>query len=186
MTGVGKISVCLMALFILSACDDKQTLDDRHAKQTLQYYYDAHPICTSIAAEFPLESTSVLYQKVQVDPLIKAGLIALTGTRYTLTTAGEGVLHRGADKFLGGTDICFAKRSVQKITVITVPAAAAGVMTVKVSYDYVLKEVVPWANEPAIASAFPQVAAARGKPEGQATDVLVQTTNGWRHERDVR
>jgi hypothetical protein len=59
-------------------------------------------------------------------------------------------------------------------------------MTTKVSYDYVLKDVVPWANEPAIALAFPQIAATRSKLEGQATDVLVQTTNGWRHERDVR
>jgi hypothetical protein len=183
---IGRISVCMVGLFILSACDGKPTLDESHAKQALQSYYDAHPFCTSIAVEFPLESSSALYRKAEMDPLVKAGLVALTGTRYAATAAGEAVLHRGADKFLGGTDICFAKRSVQKITVIIAPAEAAGVMTAKVSYDYVLKDVAPWANEPAMASAFPQIAAALGKPEAQATEVLFQASDGWRHERVAR
>lgn len=186
MSKIGRTSVCMAALFILSACDGKPTLDESHAKQALQSYYDAHPFCTSIAVEFPLESSSALYRKAEMDPLVKAGLVALTGTRYAPTAEGEAVLRRGADKFLGGTDICFAKRSVQKITAISAPTESAGAKTAKVTYDYALKEVAPWAKEPAMASAFPQIAAALGKQEGQATEVLVQTSDGWRHERGVR
>jgi len=186
MTGVGKISVCLIALFVLSACDDGQTLTESQARRTLQNYYDAHPVCTSMAISFPVESANVAYLKGQMEALTKAGLIVVSGTRYRVTTAGESVLHPGADKFLGGTDLCFAKRSVQKITVMTVPAEVAGVMIATVTYDYALKDVAPWANEPTMASAFPQIRTVLGKPEGHATDVLVQTTDGWWHEREVR
>ena len=186
MTGVGKISVCLIALFVLSACDDGQALTESQARRTLQDYYDAHPVCASMAIGFPVEIANVAYLKGQMEALTKAGLIVVTGTRYRVTTAGESVLHPGADKFLGGTDVCFAKRSIQKITVMTVPAEVAGVMIATVTYDYALKDVAPWANEPTMASAFPQIRTVLGKPEGHATDVLVQTTDGWWHEREVR
>ena len=186
MTGIGKISVYMIALFVLSACDSSQTLTESQARQTLQDYYDAHPVCTSMAIGFPVEIANVAYLKGQMEALTKAGLIVVTGTRYRVTTAGESALHPGADKFLGGTDLCFAKRSIQKITVMTVPAEVAGVMIATVTYDYALKDVTPWANEPTIASAFPQIRTVIGKPDGHATDVLVQTTDGWRHEREVR
>ena len=186
MTGIGKISVYMIALFVLSACDDRQALTESQARRTLQDYYDAHPVCASMAIGFPVETDNVSYLKGPMEALSKAGLIVVTGTHYRVTTAGEGVLHPGADKFLGGTDLCFAKRSVQKITVMTVPAEVAGVMIATVTYDYALKDVAPWANEPTMASAFPQIRTVFGKPEGHATDVLVQTTDGWRHERVVR
>ena len=186
MTGIGKISVYMIALFVLSACDSSQTLTESQARQTLQDYYDAHPVCTSMAIGFPVEIANVAYLKGQMEALTKAGLIVVTGTRYRVTTAGESALHQGADKFLGGTDICFAKRSVQKITVMTVPTEVAGVMIATVTYDYALKDLAPWASEPAMASAFPQIGTVLGKSQGRATDVLVQTTDGWRHEREVR
>src|SRR3546814_18458935 len=39
----------------------------------------------------------------------------------------EKVVRKGADSFLGGTDICFARRKVVKIESFTEPADAAGV-----------------------------------------------------------
>lgn len=186
MTEVGKISVFLIALFGLSACDDGQILTESQAKRTIQDYYDVHPVCTSMAIGFPVESANVAYLKGPMEALTKAGLIVITGTRYAVTTAGESVLHPGADKFLGGTDICFAKRSVQKIAVMTTPAEVAGVMIATVTYDYTLKDIASWTNEPTMASAFPQIRTVLGKSEGRATDVLVQTADGWRHEREVR
>ena len=186
MTEVGKISVCLMTLFLLSACDDKQTLTESQARRTLQDYYDAHPVCASMAIGFPVEIADVTYLKGTMEALTKAGLIVVTGTRYTVTTAGESALHPGADKFLGGTDICFAKRDIQKIDGMTIPADAAGLKTMRVTFDYALKNVAPWARESAIAAAFPQIGTLLGKSGGQAVDVLVQTNDGWKHERDVR
>ena len=186
MIRVGKIPVCLIALFVLSACDDRQMLTESQARRTLQDYYDAHPVCTSMAVGFPVEIANVPYFKGPMEALTKAGLLVVTGTRYRVTTTGESVLHPGADKFLGGTDICFAKRDIQKIDAMTIPLDVAGVMIATVSYDYTLKDVAPWANEPTMASAFPQIRTVLGKSEGRTTDVLVQTTDGWRHEREVR
>ena len=186
MTGVGKISVCLITLFVLSACDDRQTLTESQARRTLQDYYDAHPVCASMAIGFPVEIANVTYLKGPMEALTKAGLVVVTGTRYTLTTAGESALHPGADKFLGGTDICFAKRDIQKIDDMTIPADAAGVRTMRVTFEYALKEVAPWVRESAIAAAFPQIGTILGKPGGQVVDVLVQTNDGWKHERDNR
>ena len=186
MTRVGKISVCLITLFVLSACDDRQTLSESQARRTLQDYYDAHPVCASMAIAFPVETANVTYLKGTMEALTKAGLIVATGTRYTLTTAGESALHPGADKFLGGTDICFAKRDIQKIDDMTIPADAAGVRTMRVTFEYALKEVAPWVRESAIAAAFPQIGTILGKPGGQVVDVLVQTNDGWKHERDNR
>ncbi len=186
MTSLDKRSVCLIAVLILSACDDKQALTESQAKQTLQDYYDAHPVCTSLAIGFPTEIANVSSLKPQMDALSKAGLIAVSGTRYVATPAGESILHPGADKFLGGTDLCFAKRHVQKIDTLTVPADAMGVKISRVTYDYVLQDVAAWAGDPAMAAGFPQVGAMLGKPGGQAVDVLVQTSKGWKHERDTR
>ena len=73
-----------------------------------------------------------------------------------------------------------------KIESFTEPADAAGVKVSRVTYDYELKDVEPWATETDIAGAFPKIAALLAKPGNQATDVLVRTDNGWKHERDVR
>ena len=73
-----------------------------------------------------------------------------------------------------------------KIEPFTEPADAAGVKVSRVTYDYELKDVEPWAAGPDIAGVFLQIATLLAKPGNQATDVLVQTDNGWKHERDVR
>src|SRR3546814_17255879 len=88
------------------------------------------------------------------------------------------------------SDVCssdvFARRKVVKIESFTEPADAAGVKVSRVTYDYELKDVEPWATGPDFAGAFPQIAALLAKPGNPATDVLVQTDNGWKHERDIR
>jgi hypothetical protein len=106
--------------------------------------------------------------------------------RYAPNAAGEKVVRNGADSFLGGTDICFARRKVVKIESFAEPADAAGAKVSRVTYDYELKDVEPWATGSDIASAFPQIETSLAKPGNHATDVLVQTDNGWKHERDVR
>src|SRR3546814_17398314 len=95
----------------------------------------------------------------------------------------EKVVRKGADSFLGGTDICFARRKVVKIESFTEPADAAGVKVSRVTYDYELKDVEPWAPGPDFAGAFPQLAALLAKPGNHAPAVMVQTDNGWNHAR---
>ena len=197
--------ICAAALALLTACDDPPKADDSNFEKTLQGYYDSHPVCAAIPLTFPvdLRSDGDAARKRQLEPLVVAGLIAVTTIQknelaasgqgqatdylhYAPTAAGEKVVRKGADGFLGGTDICFARRKVVKIESFTEPADAAGVKVSRVTYDYELKDVEPWATGPDIAGAFPQIATLLAKPGNQATDVLVQTDNGWKHERDVR
>lgn len=198
---IGSIAV----LSLLAACDNPPKADMSSFEMALQSYYDAHPICAAIPLTFPVElrSDGDAARKRQLEPLVAAGLISVATVqknepaasgqaravdylRYAPTTAGEKVVRKGANSFLGGTDICFARRRVVKVESFTEPAEAAGVKVSRVTYDYELKDVEPWATGPDIAAAFPQIAALLAKPGNQATDVLVQTNNGWKHERAVR
>lgn len=197
--------ICAAALSLLTACDNPSNADKSTFETVLQSYYDSHPVCAAIPLTFPvdLRSDGDAARKRQLEPLVAAGLIAVTTIqksepaapgqrhatdylRYAPTAAGEKVVRKGANSFLGGTDICFARRKVVKIESFTEPADAAGVKVSRVTYDYELKDVEPWATGPDIAGALPQIATLLAKPGNQATDVLVQTDNGWKHERDVR
>jgi hypothetical protein len=200
-----NLTVCIAALPLLAACDEGQNADRGSFEKPLQSFYDAHPVCATIPLTFPIElrGDGDNVRKRQLELLVTAGLISVTTTqktgsaalgqghvvdylRYTPTEAGEKVVRKGANNFLGGTDICFARRKVVKIESFTEPAEAVGVKVSRVTYDYELKDVEPWATGPDIAGAFPQIAALLAKPSDRATDVLVQTDEGWKHERDVR
>lgn len=204
MSSLCNLVVCVVALSFLAACDDPLNADKGTFEKALQSHYDAHPICAAIPLTFPVElrSDGDAARKRQLEPLVAAGLISVATIqknepaasgqgraagylRYAPTAAGEKAVRKGANSFLGGTDICFARRKVVKIESFTEPAEAAGVKVSRVTYDYELKDVEPWATGPDIAAAFPQIATLLAKPGNQATDVLVQTNDGWKHERDV-
>lgn len=205
MSSLCHLVVCVVALSFLVACDDPLNADKGTFEKALQSHYDAHPICAAIPLTFPVEfrSDGDAARKRQLEPLVTAGLIsvatiqknepaasgqprAVDYLRYAPTAAGEKVVRKGANSFLGGTDICFARRKVVKVESFTEPAEAAGVKISRVTYDYELRDVEPWAIGPEIAGAFPQIAALLAKPGDRATDVLVRTADGWKHERDIR
>ena len=200
-----NLVVCTAALLLLAACDDSQKADKLGFEEVLQDYYDLYPVCAAIALTFPLElrSDGDAARRRQLEPLVAAGLISVTTIqkneppasgqgqavdylRYAPSAAGEKVVRKGANSFLGGTNICFARRKVVEIESFTEPADAAGVKISRVTYDYELKNVESWATGPEIAAAFPQIATALANPSNQATDVLVHMDKGWKHERDVR
>lgn len=200
-----NLVVCVAALSFLAACDNPPKVDKSTFEKALQSYYDAHPVCAVIPLTFPVElrSDGDAARRRQLEPLVMAGLIsvatiqknelaasgqarAVDYLRYAPTAAGEKVVRKGANSFLGGTDICFARRKVVKIESFTEPAEAAGVKDSRVTYDYELKDVESWAKGTDIAAAFPQIGTVLAKPTARATDILVQTNEGWKHERDIR
>lgn len=179
---------CIAALPVLATCDNSQKVDSVSFERALQSYYDAHPMCAAIPLMFPIpvDGLGVATVKRQMEPLVKAGLVTADSSGYSLTPAGEKVIHKGADKFLGGTDVCFAKRKVVKIETFTAPTDAMGRKISSVTYDYALKDVEPWATDPKMADAFPQIGNALAKPGDRVTDILVLTADGWLHEHDIR
>jgi hypothetical protein len=179
---------CIAALPILAACDNSQKADSDSFERALQSYYDAHPICTAIPLTFPIpvDGLGAVTTKRQMEPLVKVGLVTTDSSGYSLTLAGEKVIHKSADKFLGGTHVCFAKRKVVKIETFTAPADAMGRKISSVTYDYALKDVEAWATDPKMAEVFPQIGSTLAKPGDRVTDILVLTTDGWKHEHDIR
>ncbi len=192
------------ALSLLVACDDPLDANKKIFQKVLQNYYDAHPVCTSISFKLPIEfrSDSDAARKQQLEPLVRAGLISVETIqkndsaapgqaraadylRYAPTAGGEKVIRKGANSFLGGTDICFARRKVVKIESFTEPVETMGMMVSRVTYEYEMSNVEAWAKGADIAVAFPQIETMLAKSDHQATDVLVQTKQGWKLERDV-
>src|SRR3546814_15027607 len=127
--------ICAAALVLLTACDDPPKADDSNFEKTLQGYYDSHPVCAAIPLTFPVDllSDGDAARKRQLEPLVAAGLIAVTtiqkippaaprqgkatdSLRHAPTTAGQPAVRPGAAGFLGGTVICFTTRKVVRLT----------------------------------------------------------------------
>lgn len=199
-----NLVICTAALLLLAGCDDPLDANKKSFQKVLQNYYDAHPVCTSISFKLPIEfrSDNDAARKQQLEPLVRAGLISVETTqkkesaalaigraadylRYAPTAMGEKVLRKGANSFLGGTDICFARRKVVNVESFTDPVETMGMMVSRVTYEYEMSNVEAWAKTPEIAAAFPQIETMLAKSDHQAADVLVQTKQGWKHERDV-
>ena len=102
-----------------------------------------------------------------------------------MTAAGGNIVRKGADHFIGGTDVCFAHRQVTKVETFTLPAELIGMKVSSVTYDYSLKDVEPWASDGAIQDAFPRIRTLLAVPPGTGVDGLVLTKDGWQHGTQV-
>ena len=197
---LSKLCVYGLSLAALAACDGTSANADKSTFQTaLQTYYDTHPVCITIPLAFPVElqERGDAASRQQLNPLVAAGLISVTkiqknestgeavGYLRYAPTAGQNAVRNSANSFLGGSDICFARRKIVNIQSFTTPADALGMKVTRVTYAYELKDIAPWSTKPEIARAFPQIGAILAKPTGQATDGLVQTDSGWKHENDT-
>lgn len=200
-----NLVICIAAISLLAACGDAQDADKKNFQNVLQSYYDTHPVCTAVPFTLPMElrSGGDSARKRQLEPLVKAGLISVETIqkndsaapgqrgpveylRYAPTALGGNAIRKGANSFLGGTDICFARRKVINIVSFTKPAEVLGVTLSRVTYDYDLKDIEPWAKTAEIATAFPQIGTTLAKSDNQTSDVLLLTKQGWKLERDVR
>ncbi len=192
------IAVLATALAV-AACGSPKTTDDPKAamdanfKMVLQAWFDEHPDCVKLdrSGSLPIErSTSRQVDKPGLDAGVSAGLLSikpLAGdrVRYTPTEVGKDAVRDG-DRFLRGVDLCYARRDIQAVENFTEPTDAAGVKATRVTYRYTLKDVAPWASNPAIAAAFPAITEAVAKPLSTDADDLILTDKGWAHHRALR
>jgi hypothetical protein len=192
----------LVSLLLFGGCDNPNAVNGGNFEKALQEYYDAHPACVSLPVALPLESSADLddMTRRQLDVLANLGLISATpprtaavalgktrdDRRYDVAAAGEKSVRKGANSFLGGTDVCFARRRIVKIDSFTQPADEMGVTISNVTYDYSLKDLEAWTSDGKVQAAFPQIRNALAKPNVTTTDGVVQTGNGWRHEGQDR
>ena len=111
-------------------------------------------------------------RKQQLEPLVRAGLISVETIqkndsaapgqaraadylRYAPTAMGEKVIRKGANSFLGGTDICFARRKVVNVESFTEPVEVMGMTVSRVTYEYEMSNVEAWAKDAGNRCRFP-------------------------------
>lgn len=194
------------AIPLLSACDDGTNAGSNNFRHALQNYYDTEPVCTSIPSNLPIEipADGDNITKRQMEALTRVGLLsvesfrktepAIFGSpertsdylRYRPTEAGTAAVRLAADRFIGGTRICFAKRQITEVTNFTEPADALGVKSSRVTYRYDFKDVEPWTRRDDVRAAFPGIARLIDETPDPRTDTLVLTKDGWTHERAAR
>ena len=193
------LSACLLG------CHGQQGVSRDAFRQTLQHYYDHHPVCIALPMSWPvtIDAGRSAPLHLQLEALAQVALIETEsvsrsrrhrksvstedGTiRYHVASGMAKFLHSGKDRFLGGSALCFAHRVVVKVDSFTAPAQVMGQTTSQVTYDYTLEVMAPWVKDAAIIRAFPAIRSALARSSGTATEAMDRTGQGWRLERSLR
>ena len=173
---------CASFLLLVTGCSNTpppQLKADYAA--TLNRYYEGRPLCLwTDSVKFPVENaTPEEIHARGFDALVDSGLLmrrpaAKRGDfTYELSAKGRAefekdVLNKGAGNF------CYGRWKVTSIDSAKHDTPA----TELVSYEYAVPEPAPWAHEPAIQRAFPQVADQLARPHKTQVQLL-NTTDGW-------
>ncbi len=191
--------IALAVVLLLAACDSPRTADDPKAatdanfKVALQAWFDEHPDCVKLdrSGSLPIErDASRQVDKPALDAAVSAGLLSVKPiadgrVRYSPTDTGKDVVKDG-DRFFRGVNLCYARRNIEAVENFTEPTDAAGMKATRVTYRYTLKDVAPWASNPAIAASLPAIPEAVAKPPSTDADDLILTDKGWTHHRALR
>jgi len=188
-----------MMLAVLADCGGPKAPSPEDLRRALQLYFDAHPTCFPVAFKFPADArASDAVIRAPLDALVAAGLArvrivqgreigAFSGAarsldmrHYDLTDAGRAVVRPGRDRFLGGSDLCFAKTEVVAIQSVSPPAdRAVAARQMRVTYSYRLSGLAPWTGLPVVRTAIPGIARLLASDSGTATDTLALGDKGW-------
>jgi hypothetical protein len=187
--------ICAFIIVIsLMGCDGKQSPSTEKFAGALQRYYDDHPECVALPIDLSVGTPAAPSEANRrlADALVRAELVAVMPgvtpgvMQYSLTGAGERAIRKGPDAFLGGMTLCFARRRIVKVASFTEPAETLGVKASRVSYDYELQDVAPWAGSASIQEAFPQIQEALAHRHSTAVEGVVLTSDGWVDEHMVQ
>jgi hypothetical protein len=187
------------ALLIVGCSGDPKAARKANFKAALQDWFERNPVCTTLAlmSDIPIvKEARDRSDTAAIDAAVAAGLLSVESfrqvppfgrtpedyRRYRSTDAGKAAIRAG---MMGSVDICFARRAVESIDSFTAPADMAGIHLSRVTYRYRLADVAPWTNDAAIKAALPAIGQILAKSPEAATDTLVLTSEGWKHERSL-
>ncbi|MCY1278086.1 hypothetical protein D9M68_362420 [compost metagenome] len=204
-----NVLLCLSLSTALAGCGSPKDANKGNFERAIQSYLDTQPqtICASVAGiepPFLLPKDTPLKQRElkQLDALADAGLLSrsdtqveveqgfmtvkkvqVPGYQYAITDAGKPFFKTGKKQAWGYDRgaFCFGQPKVEAVQSFTEPADMMGMKISKVTYVYQVAGVPAWADNPAVTSAYPQLAAEAKRTEGKA--VLVLTDSDWVHEK---
>jgi hypothetical protein len=187
-----------MALMVLAGCGPKAPTpeDFRHV---LQAHFDNHPICLPVAFTLPADVRAAdTVFRAPLDALVGAGLARVQTTQhqepslfggashtvdmrhYELTDTGRKAVRPGRDRFLGGSQVCFARTEIIAVDSISPPpdrALTAG--QARVTFRYRLTDVASWTQHADVRATMPGIGDMLASNSGTATDTLTLSDHGW-------
>jgi len=176
-------AVCGAGVLCVAGCNNAPPAQQKFDyTETLNKYYEGRPMCLwQDTVKFPVENaTPETVDQLGLAALTNAGLLVGKAARgaqraKTFDLSPEGRSALDPDVFNPGAgNFCYGRRKI-----VSVDKARRNSSTTElVNYHYSVQQPAAWAEEFAIQSAFPHVAAELAGPHiGQAT--LLDTTDGW-------
>lgn len=200
------IALCLIASAVFAACSDPNAANEGNFLAAIQKdasHYDQRQ-CTS-GVQLPARVSDrtafgmLNNNTSQYDELRHLGLVSTKHSsvyhpaqffqaawteriaQYTITPTGARYARAQTGTF-GGQQIafCYAVKAPERITNFTVPGDLNGMKVSQVRYTYGLSQIAPWANDPDIGAAFPEISSTiAGEHNQEQTIALTLTNNGW-------
>jgi hypothetical protein len=187
-----------MALLVLAGCGSKAPTPEGF-RHVLQAYFDNHPICLSVAFKLPADVRAAdTVFRAPLDALVGAGLARVQTSQhqeistfsgaartvdmrhYELTDTGRKAVRPGRDRFLGGSQVCFARTEIIAVDTISPPpdrALTAG--QARVTFRYRLTDVASWTQHADVRATMPGIGDMLASNSGTVTDTLTLSDNGW-------
>lgn len=199
--------VFIVALVLLTACNDKKKPNEGNFRKAINRYLAKHgETCTVIGREFPVDVTES-EQRLQSDTatqmavLEQAGLVRSSNTtavvhgmldplhgstppqpvkRYALTIEGKKYFQKTPGIFGQTTSFCYGEKTVDSIVKWTEPATMGGTTQTEVTYTYKILDLAPWAERSDVQREFGDVRATVDGISKSNEIVDLQLTNrGW-------
>ena len=187
----GALFLAIMVPPLLFGCRDVHAPNAPNFATAIEGYLANHgQLCLRIGAwPVTVEHDSVMAERLQV--LAQHQLVQLEshdneGQRYHLTlTALPYVTFKSTHTLLTGEikqwqALCWGQKRLEGILEWEGPRAFGDYQEVNVTYTYALSSLAPWARDPTIQAAFPEIARAlSGKRALKEVRLLTLTNRGW-------
>lgn len=199
--------VSIAGLFFMTACNNVRKPSAANFTAAINQYLAKHgQTCTLIGRQFPIDIPASAPQAQygfgpQLAPLQQASLVseidttavvhgmldALRGSgapqpvrRYQLTAEGQKYFQQVPSAFGPTGGFCYGQKTVDSVVKWSDPVTVDGNSQTEVAYTYKIANLAPWAEQPEIRQAFPDIkATVDGASKENETVELRLTNNGW-------
>lgn len=194
--------LAIIAAATFSGCSNKADPSEENFRAALSQYFDKKgDLCLDYARSWPVDVRPGAYDHKKLSALEAVGLVKGEDVevsdgfwkqkirRYVLTDASKPFARETEAKdyhhekgwiTVKQTDLCWGKKSLDKIVKWEGPIKFGDYQEVKVFYTYKINNAAPWATNPDIQSAFPHVKATMdGEKKDNSKHGLKLTSLGW-------
>ncbi len=192
-----KFVLMLLVLVMVVGCSKKSANERNFSAAMKQYFEKKGDVCINSVGVDKEFSKNFNYFKKELDVLVAVGLVkveefekttpsyfgrqqSVKMERFSFTDAAKPFIKESSNPFLGKTkDLCWAKKSLDKIVKWNEPIKLGEYQSVNVVYKYKLNNIVDWAKKPEVQEAFPAIKRAIEDESKNHEHGLHLTNEGW-------